>query len=335
MKHLISAISLIGAIFFANSANAQETLVFGMSDGEHNPINERVIKPWISGINADSPDDLQIEVRYGSTLVGPKNFYDRLLDDVVQVVWGVTVFDPGRFPRALVTTLPFIVPSSEAGSEAACTMYEQGAFGEEMANIIPLLFVQFPQASLSLDGKKATSLESMSGLKIMTGSPIGATMIQAYGGTPLSIKLPDQYEALQRGTADGTIMTFTAFPAFRLAEVTTDHFAFPGGGALGMVFMTRETYEGLSEEARAVLDRHRECSNSKTAGKSIDGWEEISRDNISKMEGHTLTIATPEQIEEFRSRVGKSVVEGFSKRVPGGEELIKQFQDALAAADSK
>ncbi|MCB1389377.1 MAG: hypothetical protein KDK12_09625 [Rhodobacteraceae bacterium] len=332
MKPLITAGLLAGAALVAAGAQAQESLVFGMSDAEHHPLNERVITPWINAINADNPGALQIEMRYGPTLVSPQNYYDRLIDDVVQVVWGMTVFDPGRFPRALVSTLPFMVPSAEAGSAALCAMYGDGAFGDEMAEIVPLLFVEFPQASLSLNGHAATSLEAMAGLKVMTGSPATAGIIQAYGGTPLSIQLPDQYEALQRGTAEGTIMNFTAFPGFHLGEVTTDHFVFPGGGALGMVFMTRESYDGLSDDARAVLDRHRGCDSSRAAGAAVDGWEAGARAMVEGMPGHTVTDATPEQIAELQARVGPGLIAGYSARVPGGEALIAQFGAALAAA---
>lgn len=332
MKQLFAAGLLAAGTLGAAAVQAQETLVFGLSDTEQHPLNTRIIAPWIDEINADTPDALQIEMRYGPTLVSPANFYDRVMDDVVQVVWGLTVFDPGRFPRALVGSLPFMVPNSEIGSTALCQLYRDGALGAEMEPIVPLLFVEFPQAALSLNGHAATALESMAGLKVMTGSPVGAAVIQAYGGAPLSIMVPNQYEALQRGTAEGTLMNFTAFPAFHLDEVTTDHLVFPGGGALGLVFMSREVFDGLSEDARAVLERHSDCSLSRAAGQRIDAWETDAMGYVASLPGHTLTHATPEQVAELEARIGAGVTAGFASRVEGGAELVARFRAALDAA---
>jgi len=336
MKSKLGAALVAGGMTLsASTALAQETLVFGMSNPEMHPVNTRVITPWIQAINADSPDTLTLDMRYGPTLVGPGNFYDRVIDDVVQVVWGMTVFDPGRFPRALVSTLPFMVPNAELGSAALCALHAQGAFGAEMDGIVPLLFVEFPQASISLNGIAITSLEGLSGLKVLTSSPVGAGIIQAYGGAPISIPLPDQYEALQRGTAEGTLINFTAFPGFRLDEVTTDHFVVPGGGALGLVFMSRDGWDALSDDARAVLERHSGCDASREAGVRVDAWEADSQAQVAALPGHTMTYATSEQIAELEARVGPAMVAGFAARVEGGEQLIADFRAAIAAAQAE
>jgi len=316
----------------ATGAMAQETVVFGMSNPEMHPVNTRIITPWVEAVNADSPDVLTLEMRYGSTLVGPANFYDRVIDDVVQMVWGMTPFDPGRFPRTLVSTLPFMVPNAEIGAAAACALHQEGGFGADMNNIVPLLFVQFPQAALHLNNRPVTTMEEVSGLKIMTGNAIGAAMIQAYGGAPLSINLPDQYEALQRGTAEGTLINFTAFPGFRLGEVTTDHLVLPGGGAMGLVFMAREGWDALSDEARAVLERHSGCDASRQAGQRVDVWEADALAEVEALPRHTVNYLTDEQVAELEARVGTSIVAAYTARIDGGEDLVARYRAALEAA---
>jgi len=68
VKRLVTVGLLAGTTAFASNAQSQDMLVFGMSDGDHHPLNERFITPCINVINADDPDALQIEMRYGPTL---------------------------------------------------------------------------------------------------------------------------------------------------------------------------------------------------------------------------------------------------------------------------
>jgi TRAP-type C4-dicarboxylate transport system substrate-binding protein len=330
-RHLLAAL-LCSASLAACTAASAETLLFGTSNAEQHPVVTKVLKPWADAVNAEGGNAVRIEMRHGPTMVNHENYYDRVMDDVVQVVWGMTVFDPGRFPRMLVSTLPLMVDSSEQGSLALCRMHEKGAFGDETANIVPLLFVQFPQSAAHLNGSELTSMEQIAGKKIISGSPISAGIIQAYGGTPLSITITEQYQALQRGTADGTIMNYTAFPGFRLNEVTTHHLDLPLGGALGLVFMARDRWDALSDEARAVLSKHSECTASRSAGATVDGWEREAKGFVAANGNHTFTAGTAEQVSELAQRVGARVEAGFVERVPGGAELISTFREELAAA---
>ena len=332
MKTKRLAALICGTFLAAMPAFAQETLVLGNPNPDKHPLTARILTPWVEAINADGAGAIRIDLQNNPMLVGPQNFYDRLQDDVAQVVWGLLAFDPGRFPRALVSTLPFIVPDSEHGAIAACKLHEAGGFGAEMADLVPLLFVQFPQASLHLNGHEASSMAAMDGRKVMTGSPVVSNIIQAFGGTPLSIILPEWYQAMQLGTADGFVMNWTAFPAFRLNEVTTHHYELPLGGGLGMVFMTRERYDALSPEARAVLDRHSGCDRMAEIGTEVDRWEADARGFVVAQGGHSIAQATPEEIAQLEATVGAGVEAAFAERVPGGAELIAQYRAAVKAA---
>src|SRR5690606_24033036 len=159
--------------------------------------------------------------------------------------------------------LPFLVESSEQGSVALCRMHEKGAFDQVMGDIVPLLWAEFPQASIHLNGHPVTKLDDIAGRKVITTTPAAAAIVSAFRGTPLSFNITEQYEALQRGAAEGTVINFTAFPGFRLNEVLTDHHVVPLGGALGLVFMAKEKWDGLSDEARAAISKHSGCDASR------------------------------------------------------------------------
>lgn len=319
-------------LVFAGNALAQETLVFGTTNPEQHPINVGFLTPWAERINADANGAVTIDLRHGPTIANHTNFYDRAADDVIQIAWGLSVTNPGKFGPLLVASLPFLVESSEQGTIAVCSMYEKGAFDSAIGDIVPLLWVEFPQASLHMNGRPATSLEDMAGQKVITTTPAAAGIVSAYGGAPLSFGIHEKYEVLQRGTAEGSIINFTAFPAFRLNEVTTDHYLIPLGGAAGIVFMMRDKWDSLSQEAQEAIMRHSGCEGSRAFGRFVDRWEAQALEAVESAAGHTVTRATEEEIAAARERLGPGAQNAFAQRVPGGAELVEMFVQELEAA---
>lgn len=332
MRFFTRAAILSAALTFSMTAVAQETLIFATTNPSQHPLNARFLHPWAEKVNAEGEGVLEIDLRDGPMLANHTNFYDRVIDDVTQIGWGMSVFNPGKFPRTLVSTLPFMVDSAEQGSVALWKMHEKGAFDAEMGDIVPLLMVEFPQASVHLNGSEVKSLRDLEGKKVITSSPAAAAIVQANGGTPLSFNITEQYEALQRGAADGTILNFTAFPGFRLNEVTTDHYAVPLGGAMGMVFMAKDKWDSLSPEAQDLLMKHSGLKGTRAFGQFIDTWEADARQMVTGQDGHTFAEASQEEIGMLAERAGPQIEAGFAERVPGGAELVEMFKQELKAA---
>lgn len=335
MRKTLTALLLAGATALTPVAGAAERLTFGTGNVVIHPINERLFIPWADKVNAEGGDALTLAVRHGQMLVSSSNYVDRITDDVVQIAWGMLVFEPGRFPRSLVSTLPFIEGSAEASAMAFCQLYEDGDFADEFAEYVPLFFVPFPQSSIHLNETPITDMTALDGQKIMVGSPMASEIVTAYGGTPLSVSLPEHYQSLQRGTADGNFMTFTAFPAFNLNEVTTDHMKVPLGGAIGMVFMTRARYDALSDEARAVLDTNSGCDVSRAMGEKVDQWEKDGEAFVAAQEGQTISEIDSAELAELQSKLSPVVEQSYSDRVPGGAEVLANWKAAIAAANAE
>ncbi|KQI68802.1 hypothetical protein AN189_07955 [Loktanella sp. 3ANDIMAR09] len=323
---------LAGMTALTPVASAAETLTFGTGNVVIHPLNERIMTPWAERVNASADGAVEIVVRHGQMLVNADNYMDRVTDDVVQIAFGMLVFNPGRFPRALVSTIPLIEGSAEASAMAFCSMYEAGAFDAELGDLVPLFFVPFPQSSAHLNGAPLTSLSDLEGKKIMVGSPTTSQIVSAYGGTPLSIILPEHYQSMQRGTADGSFMTFTAFPAFRLDEVTTDHLKLPLGGATGMVFMDRARFEALPDAARAVLDANSGCAVTREVGAEVDRWEADSQAYVEAKGSHTINQIAPAELETLRADLGEQLFASFIDRAPDGQVILDQWMAAMAAA---
>ena len=313
------------------SASAQD-LVFASTNAEPVPIN-RFFEQWVEKVNTEAGGAVNIDLRHGPTLANHTNFYDRVVDGIVDVTWGMSVFNPGKFRNSLVMTIPFFVETSEQGSLAACRMYENGAFGADYEGLKPLLFANFPQSALhTADTPIENGLQSMNGLNIIATSPPAVEITKGNEGTPLSVNITEAYEALQRGTADGMIMSFTAFPAFKLGDVLKHHYVAPLGGALGAVFMSEENYNALSDEAKAAIDANSTCEASRELGAFVDNWNAGAMKMLQNTEGHTFGEMTPEEVQGVIGYVGDEILASFAEAFPGGQPLVDELLTQLEAA---
>lgn len=328
----IKLAALAATTALAPLAAGAETLTFASTNPEQHPINAYFVE-WIGNMNEAAGGAVEVDIRHGPTLANHTNFYDRVVDGVVDISWGVTVFNPGKFTNSLVMTIPFFVESSAQGSYAACQMYESGIFGADYEGLKPLLFGNFPQSGLHMaDTPISDGLGSMAGLNIITTSPPAAEITKGNEGNPLSIGLTETYEALQRGTADGVILPFTAVPGFKLDDVSKHHYVAPLGGALGVVFMTQENYDSLSDEAKAAVDAFSSCENSRDFGEWLDEWNAGTIAMLQNNPDHTVTEMSAEEVQGIINYVGEEILESFAGAFPGGQPLVDELMAQLAAA---
>jgi len=309
-----------------------DTLVFASTNAKPVPLN-RFFEQWVEKVNIAADGALDINLRHGPTLANHTNFYDRVVDGVVDMSWGMSVFNPGKFTNSLVMTIPFFVESSEQGSLAACRMFENGAFGADYEGLKPLMFATFPQSSFhTTDTPITNGLESMKGLNVIATSPPSVEITKGNEGNPLSVNLTEAYEALQRGTANAMVTSFTAFPAFQLGDVLKHHYVAPLGGALGAVFMTEENYNGLSDQAKAVIDANASCETSRELGAFIDDWNQTAMEIVMKADGHTFSEMSSEEVQGIIGYVGDEILGSFAKAFPGGQPLVDELLTQLEAA---
>ncbi len=89
--------------FFGLVAGAradETTLIFATTDPGTIELNTLLLHPWAEGINAAGAGVLHLDVRDGGAIADHANYYDRVLDDVVQIAIGQLNFISGKSFRA-------------------------------------------------------------------------------------------------------------------------------------------------------------------------------------------------------------------------------------------
>ena len=211
-------------------------------------------------------------------------------------------------------------------------LYKSGLLDDEYDDIVPLFVTGLPNASFHF-AKPLESVDNFSGIKIIAGTKLLATMVKQLGATPIYLPLPDYYEALQRGTVDGIMMTWTGFQPFKLAEVTNYHVDAQLGGMPGAVFMMKKVFNALPPEAQKIIEANSGEAQSRAFGAFWDRVQDEARKQVEATKGHTVVTLTPEQTAEWRTR-DTPYIEDWIKTIPGGEKVYLKYAELIKQVEA-
>jgi TRAP-type C4-dicarboxylate transport system substrate-binding protein len=324
-----AAIAVAASAAFGAPAGADEVVLkFATLDSPHAHLNANIHHPWAKKLTEDGKGVLKIDVRDGPAVANHGNVYSRVVDDVVQMGWGLPTYAGGKFKLIEVVGLPFIGEWSEAASTALWRLYKSGALDSEFDEVMPLKLIVFPQSGMQYRAEPKT-LDNLDGLKIIASNKMTSQMVGAMGGAALSFRVNEMYEALQRGLADGVMIGWTAFQPFKLAEVTRYHVEITLGGSPGYVFMNRKKFAGLPEPARKLIEANSGERASRDFGKFWDGIHKFTAQQVRKLDSHTVVTAKPELVAKWRARISP-LTEKWIAETPGGDKVFATYKKLLA-----
>ncbi len=329
-KSALTAI-LAAALTFGllSAASADEVqLKFVTAGSPVAPINKQFYKPWTERLNAAGKGAIHVTQYDGSSLANQFNIYPRVLNDVVQIGFVLHNYVSGKFPLSEVASLPFMAETSAERSIALWRLYKSGALAHEYDQAIPLMLIGLPQSLLHLS-HAPKSINDLSGLKIVAPVKITSLSTEHLGATPLTLGSTQIYEAMQRGVADGAVVSWNAYRSFKMDEVSRYHIDARMGTASGMIFMARKKYDALPAAGRKAIDSVSGESASKAWGAWWDNDNEKGRE-IAKADPRQ-TVITPkgEELARWRKKV-EGALDDWMKDRKGGAEIIAKYRKILA-----
>lgn len=148
---------------------------------------------------------------------GPLKQYDRVVEGVTDIAFGLPGYTANNFPKTLLTELPGVI-DAETGTDRILANIEMLSKEYKRVKLVGL-WNNAP--NLLLMGEKPVhSLADLEGLKIRVPSRNAGLVVSAWGATPVSMPAPAIYNAMQTGVIDGAMIDATTLGAFKLAEVT-------------------------------------------------------------------------------------------------------------------
>ncbi len=328
MKACLIAACVMAAL--AQSARAEETVLrFTPLAQPGTAALTEFYQPWAEKVDAAAPGAIKIDLRPGTSIANIANVYERVTSEVTHI--GFTLFNyvAGKFPLAEVGGLPFIAENSEQGSIALWRLYKTHMLDAEFNEVKPLMLIALPQSLLHLS-KPPKTLQDLTGLKIVAPTQLTALTVQHLGATPITLSSPEAYLAIQRGTADGTVLSWNTYVSFKIGEVATYHIAAPLGTAAGMLFMSRKVYDRLPEAAKHALDVNSGEEASGAWGKWWDGDNANGRRLAANDPKQKIVTLDPATRAAWERKIDGAVAE-WGKTRPGIDKAIAEYRRLVAA----
>jgi TRAP-type C4-dicarboxylate transport system substrate-binding protein len=336
MKPFSTIATLAFAVGLAASVpvfGQEVVLRFATTNAPTAHLNVQVLIPWAERINAEGKGIVRVDVSHGTTLADQSNFYSRVMNDVIQIGWGLQGTIGGKFPLTEVVSLPFLSQKSEDSSAALWRLYNSGKLAKEYQEVEVLGMVVFPQLSIH-SSKPIKSLADVKGLRIRAGNSVASQIIQALGASPVSMPTADIYQALAKGTIDATLVQWTAFQPFKLAEVTTHHLDAPLGASPAMLFMSRKKFDSLPKAARDLIMKHSGETFSRQFGAFWDRVQEGDRKPVVASGKHIAYVVPEQEIAKW-SKVLNGVSEKWVKDTVDGGVILQAYREELAKSAAK
>jgi TRAP-type C4-dicarboxylate transport system substrate-binding protein len=328
MKFRALAVGTLVTALAGPAAAEETTLMFATLDGPQAHLNVHIHHPWAERINQAGKGTVRLDVRDGPTVANQGTIYSRVQNDVVQVGWMVHSSVPGKFPRTSVTSLPFVSDRSEHASTAIWRLFKTGLLDEEYDEAVPFKFCVFAPNALHFRSAPA-SVEDFRGLKMIATGKVPGEVVTALGATPVAILVSDMYPALQRATADGVSMTWTAFQPFKLGEVTKFHIDSKLGAGTGMVFMARKKHAALPDAVKKLLEAAPGEKESRDFGAF---WDRVAGEIATEVKGqpgHTVVEPSADQVARWKQRLAP-VQEEWVKATPNGAAVLARYRQILS-----
>ncbi|MEO8758966.1 MAG: TRAP transporter substrate-binding protein [Devosia sp.] len=241
-------------------------------------IPARAIEPWTKRVEEASGGRLKFELYPAMQLGGaPADLYDQAKDGVVDLIWTVLGYTPGRFPKSEVFELPFMVTKGEPTSVAFQKFVEANSM-DEFAGI-KLLCVHAHGPGLFHTKTPITKLEDLKGMKIRGGSRIINDLLARLGAEPVGMPVPKVPEALSTGVITGTTIPWEVTPSLKIAELVHNHTGFSGThGLYTQTFgftMNLDRYNSLPDDLKAIIDQNSGVETARAFGSTMDVGDAI------------------------------------------------------------
>jgi TRAP-type C4-dicarboxylate transport system substrate-binding protein len=322
-----AVVSLLAAAAMAAGtmvAQSQETqLRFATAQPPDSIIMQRSYGVWADALNEEGEGLFEVTA-YPPPFATTSNMWDRVTAGVADI--GVVSLNNTGLPltASFVPSLPGLGRDAEAGSVAMWRLYERGLLEPELDEVVILGF----QTAMSLvlySSEPITTMEQLAGLRVRVVDRNTASAFTALGASPSSIPFSEAYQAVSRGVVDAALGNGNTMVVFRFRELLSQEVSNVAFGMPTFAFvMNKATYEGLSDEARAVIDSWRGERLSRFLGAEQDALRDDFDAELIAAGELTQNELSEEELARW-SEAMAPVTQAWVDETPNGQEVLDAY----------
>jgi len=255
---------------------------------------------WAERVGQQSQGRIKVEMYPAMQLGGqPRDLPQQLEDGVVDMIWTVPGFTPGRFIGTEGIEMPFMNTGTSATMSAAAYEYAAKNLADGEYRGIKIISIHATDRALVHTSRRPIRVqEDFRGLRLRVAGRWIGEAVTALGATPVGIPLGGVYEATARNQVDGFLINWAITHPFRLYEVAKFHSEPAGAGLFqGMLLtlMSGRSYNRLPAELKAVIDANSGAGLSRQLGAIWDTQTQQAIDATRAAGNEIIEISAAEK----------------------------------------
>jgi TRAP-type C4-dicarboxylate transport system substrate-binding protein len=336
MKKSLWIVILIAICFIFTSSFTVSAKPITLTVSTQNPETGwgqvAALKPWLEHIEKASMGKVKFKVYYSQTLNKGPDAWKAVKDGIADIGWCFHAYWRGMTDLSDVISLPLLpFKNSEEASATLWKLYEKFPQIREQYkdNHILLLYTTQPYFLITTK-KQVKSLEDIKGMKIrMMGGP-STEMMKLLGGVPISVPMPGNYMAMQKGVTDGMGAPWEAIESFRLYEVVkyyTTGTSFPV--MYFSIAVNKRKWASLPDDVKAAFNGASGLMGARFWGRNFFDTAKEPMLAKAKKEGYEVILYHLPEAEQARWRkvAGKPVWDKWLAKMkneghPEAEEIL-------------
>jgi len=240
-------------------------------------VQSRLVDSWCKEVETRTKGRVKIKHYPGQTLTKSDECYEGVVKGRSDLGFSVLAFTQARFPVMATVDLPLGYASGKVATAVANEVFRH--FKPKELSDTEMMYLHALGATiLATKGKAVKKLEDIKGLKIRTAGITISLVIKALGGIPISLPMPEYYQMIKSGKANGSTHPFEAFKGWKLADVE-DYAtaAYSVSSAITFfVVMNKDKWKALPEDIKTII---REI-NEEWIPQHGEAWDTIDAEGV-------------------------------------------------------
>jgi TRAP-type C4-dicarboxylate transport system substrate-binding protein len=284
---------------------------------------------WGKEVEKRTNGRVKVTVFPGGTLTPAAQCYDGVAKGLSDLGMSVLGYTRGRFPLTEVIDLPLGYRNGLEATKLINIYYKK--FRPKELDDTKVMYLHAHGPGLLHTKKAVSTLEELKGLKIACHG-LSAKIVSALGAVPVAMPMPERYDAIQKGVAEGGVFPQESLKGWKLAEVvgnTTLNYgsAYTTGF---FVVMNKDKWNSLPPDIQKII----EGINEEWIVKTGQGWDDIDKEGKATGEamGHKTLSLTKEEDARWAKLVTPIMddyVKAMKEKGLPGEDALKFCQEEL------
>jgi TRAP-type C4-dicarboxylate transport system substrate-binding protein len=284
---------------------------------------------WGKEVEKRTNGRVKVTVFPGGTLTPAAQCYDGVVKGLSDVGLSVLGYTRGRFPLTEVIDLPLGYRNGLEATKLINLYFKK--FKPKEFDDVKVMFLHAHGPGILHTKKPVATLEELKGLKIACHG-LSAKIVQALGAVPVAMPMPERYDAIQKGVAEGGVFPLEALKGWKLAEVVNSTTLNYGSAYTTgfFVVMNKEKWASLPADVQKIIEE----INEEYIVKVGQGWDEIDKEGMDLAISRGIkAIALPQAEDDRWHKLVQPVLDDYvkamkEKNLPG-EEALKFCQEEL------